>query len=376
MKVYEVFVSSPQKYFIEERLAVINSILRSGHMPRAMEYFPASHKNSWDYIKSVIDKCDYYILILAASYGSISKDSNIGFTEREYRYALKKKIPTIAFLHQNRSSLPYDQHDHPEKLTKLYEFAERHLCKYWNEKNPLTSLISDSLNNLISDFPRPGLTRMDTDMINFNNHEASEYISNNVLKLLKLPYRENVTADVKYEYHTDINYLSVTDVIFYNCRSVNGLIDRKVIWSLSKEEFNLFQGIEIEIKKPSGEKKLLFKRSDFVITNDENEDFLFEHIIDKSWAVDGLLVHTTAKYLVLRDHFISWEMPVLSFYFSLTVRFPNDLQLSYMPYLLTYLRGEHHHSDDHFTYKFFDWVLPNEGLTWQFKKKHLMNLSD
>jgi hypothetical protein len=115
MKEYEIFVSSPQKHFIKERKEVIDTILRMDQIPKAMEYFPSSNKNSWEYIRSIIDRCDYYILILAASYGSKEKKSHMGFTEKEFRYALSKNIPTIAFLHRNPKSLPFDQHAKPNK---------------------------------------------------------------------------------------------------------------------------------------------------------------------------------------------------------------------------------------------------------------------
>lgn len=41
-----------------------------------------------DYIKKVIDECDYYLLIVGGRYGSM--DSNgVSYTEREYDYAVE-----------------------------------------------------------------------------------------------------------------------------------------------------------------------------------------------------------------------------------------------------------------------------------------------
>lgn len=49
---------------------------------------------------------DYYLLIVAGKYGSIDPEENISYTEKEYRYAVAKKMPILAFLHQNIDLLP------------------------------------------------------------------------------------------------------------------------------------------------------------------------------------------------------------------------------------------------------------------------------
>ena len=49
----------------------------------------------------MIDMSDYYLLIVAGKYGSIDPEENISYTEKEYRYAVAKKMPILAFLHQN-----------------------------------------------------------------------------------------------------------------------------------------------------------------------------------------------------------------------------------------------------------------------------------
>ena len=70
----------------------------------------ASHFNSttlwWFYIKKMLDNCDYYILILGGKYGSLDTDG-IGFTEKEYDYAVAQKIPIMSFL-INRQSIKVD----------------------------------------------------------------------------------------------------------------------------------------------------------------------------------------------------------------------------------------------------------------------------
>jgi len=85
MKRFSIFVSSTKTDLEPEREAVIKAIIELGHMPASMEYFPASNRESWSYIEKVIDDCDYYVLIVAAKYGSIDEETGLSFTEREYR---------------------------------------------------------------------------------------------------------------------------------------------------------------------------------------------------------------------------------------------------------------------------------------------------
>lgn len=70
-KKYQVFVSSTYQDLIDERKEVTQALLESNCIPTGMELFPASSRMQWEIIKSVIDDCDYYLLILAGRYGSL-----------------------------------------------------------------------------------------------------------------------------------------------------------------------------------------------------------------------------------------------------------------------------------------------------------------
>ena len=41
-------------------------------MPAGMELFPAANDDQWNWIKRVIEESDYYVVILAGRYGSVS----------------------------------------------------------------------------------------------------------------------------------------------------------------------------------------------------------------------------------------------------------------------------------------------------------------
>lgn len=63
-KKYQVFVSSTYVDLIEARAAATQCLLDNDCIPVGMEQFPASEMSQMEYIKKMLDNCDYYILIL------------------------------------------------------------------------------------------------------------------------------------------------------------------------------------------------------------------------------------------------------------------------------------------------------------------------
>jgi hypothetical protein len=162
---YQVFVSSTYQDLIEERLEVIKALLELDCIPCGMEYFPAASEETWSYIQSLIDHCDYYVVIIGGRYGSLTKEG-IGFTQREYEYAVSKGIPTIAFLHASPNELPVKKaEESTEGRAKLAEFikiVETKLCKKWRNADELGAVVSRSLTQLIKRIPRTGWVKADT----------------------------------------------------------------------------------------------------------------------------------------------------------------------------------------------------------------------
>jgi hypothetical protein len=164
-KVYQVFVSSTYKDLKEERNEVIETLLEIGCMPSGMEFLPAANVDQWTYIKKIIRRCDYYIVLIGGRYGS-ELDDGVSFTEREYRYALELKIPVIAFKHDDISLLNRGEIDlDPKKIEKLELFlqlVEKKLYKKWHEKSDLGRAVSSSLFQLMEETPRIGWIRGDS----------------------------------------------------------------------------------------------------------------------------------------------------------------------------------------------------------------------
>ena len=163
-KRYQVFVSSTFKDLEAERQEVMQALLELDCMPAGMELFPAANDSQWNLIKQVIDKCDYYILILGGRYGSIGPDG-ISYTEMEYHYAMSINIPIIAFIHKEPGKILLENSEqHEEGKAKLQAFralVEKRLCKLWSNSAELGSMVSRSLVQLIKSNPAIGWVRSD-----------------------------------------------------------------------------------------------------------------------------------------------------------------------------------------------------------------------
>jgi hypothetical protein len=173
-KRYQVFVSSTYADLKDERQKVLQTLMEMDCIPSGMEMFPASDEEQWEFIKKIIDDCDYYLLIIGGRYGSLSNDG-ISYTEKEYLYAVEKGIKVIAFLHESPEALSVSKTDiDPELMQKLSEFrsqvATGRLVKYWNHANELPGLVALSLTKTIKTYPAVGWIRAD-------NQTSSESLS-------------------------------------------------------------------------------------------------------------------------------------------------------------------------------------------------------
>lgn len=164
-KKYQIFISSTFVDLAEERQNVIKSVLLLEHMPAGMELFPATDDSSWDLIKDVIDASDYYLLIIGGRYGSTDKEG-IGYTEKEYDYAVSQNKPVIPLLHKEPDAIPVGKTDKDEELSKkLTEFRKKvgskHNCVFWTDTDSLRAEVVTSLVQTMKRKPAIGWVRAD-----------------------------------------------------------------------------------------------------------------------------------------------------------------------------------------------------------------------
>lgn len=162
-KKYQVFVSSTLEDLREERSAVMQCLLEMGCIPVGMEYFPSSNMSQMEYIETMMDDCDYYILILAGRYGTVDSDG-VSFTEREYDYAVKKKIPVLSFVLRNPEKLTDEKRDQTEELRKKLQDFRAKVCsgrvvRFYTDIRSLEKYVLTSLSQCIIDFPAIGWVR-------------------------------------------------------------------------------------------------------------------------------------------------------------------------------------------------------------------------
>jgi hypothetical protein len=164
-KRYQVFTSSTFTDLKEERQTALKAILELGHMPAGMELFPATDDSAWQLIKDVIDASDYYVLIVGGRYGSLDEEG-LGFTEKEYNYAVTSKKPVIALLHSNPNSLPRSKTDGSDSAWKKLEafrsrVENKHTCVYWNSADDLKAKLIVGLTTETKRHPSVGWVRAD-----------------------------------------------------------------------------------------------------------------------------------------------------------------------------------------------------------------------
>lgn len=162
-KRYQVFVSSTYADLKEERARVIQTIMELDCIPAGMEIFPAIDEEQFNFIKRIIDDCDYYLLIIGGRYGTISEDG-LSYTEKEYDYAIARGIKVIAFIHSNPEEIPLGKSEKDSVLRdKLELFKQKvstnRLVKFWRSAEELPGFVALSLSKTIKTYPAIGWIR-------------------------------------------------------------------------------------------------------------------------------------------------------------------------------------------------------------------------
>ena len=238
-KRYQIFISSTFSDLKEERNKVMQTIMSLDCIPAGMELFPAMDEEQFEFIKRVIDDCDYYLLIVGARYGSMD-DNGVSYTEKEYDYAVSNGIPVLAFLHQDISSLPIGKADFDAELqNKLNNFRQKvetgRLVQYWNNPDDLNAKVAVSIPKTIKMYPRTGWVRANLQ----SSVESLQEMNDLRKELAELRlYKENIE----------------------NSQKENESIDTKLELASLEDEIVLRQDISDQTKKIGSNWKNLFVR--------------------------------------------------------------------------------------------------------------------
>lgn len=206
---HQVFVSSTFTDLREERQRVAEALLQIDCIPAGMELFPAADAEQFEFIKTIIDDCDYYVVVIGGRYGSLSAEG-LSYTELEYRYASSKGVPVLAFLHEAPGSIPIDRSElDPALRAKLEAFKQdlrnKRLSASWKTSDDLVTKVVTSMVRARKMHPRPGWIRGDQAASKKLLHElieAKSHIAHLQTELVDSSFPEDVTlraVDVGFE---------------------------------------------------------------------------------------------------------------------------------------------------------------------------------
>ncbi|WP_339761026.1 DUF4062 domain-containing protein [uncultured Sulfitobacter sp.] len=164
-KKFQVFISSTYEDLKDERKAVEQTIIRAGDFPVGMEAFPAADEEQFEFIKTVISQCDYYILLIAGRYGSLASDGK-SYTEKEYAYTVEIGVPVLVMLRDDRGDLPVSRTEtNAESRDKLEQFIQTastgRVRKGWTSIDGLKLAVREALDHAKATKQRPGWIRGD-----------------------------------------------------------------------------------------------------------------------------------------------------------------------------------------------------------------------
>lgn len=237
-KKYQIFISSTYEDLKEERKKVQDTILSMYQFPIGMEMFSAADKKQWEIIRETIDSSDYYVLIIGHRYGSVidkGKYAGISYTQKEFRYALKRKVPVLVFLIDDKVAVTPDKMEQDDdKRKKLKQFIEEvkngRTVQWWTSKDDLAKEVSIALSKEISKGKRPGWTRMGGD------NKSDKFKSKEVLDIInRLP-----NSDIL-EFEMFIKY--VKNVQGYRIRFTNKYVKYINDSNLSREQYMTEKGL-------------------------------------------------------------------------------------------------------------------------------------
>lgn len=249
-KRYQVFISSTYSDLKEERSKVMQTIMSLDCIPAGMELFPANDTDQFDFIKKIIDDCDYYILIVGGRYGTIS-DDGISYTEKEFDYAIDNKIPVLAFLHEDINNIPVRKSDiETIKREKLLAFREKvssgRLVKFWKNAEDLNGKVAVSLNCTIKTQPGIGWIRANLQ----TNAEFLQEMNNLRKELAELKdYKVKTEQDKeKVKKLVDQTIAGLDEVFTINGSTLNG--SYKENWTIDITWKDLFAKIAPDFISP------------------------------------------------------------------------------------------------------------------------------
>lgn len=220
-KKYQVFISSTYDDLKDAREKVRDAILSMLHFPVGMEMFSAGDEEQWEIIQETIDNSDYYVLIVGQRYGSViqaGKYAGISYTEKEFRYAKKQKVPILAFILSDDAGIKKSaMESDPKKAKKLSAFKEDvktgRVVEWWETTEELARLVTTALHKQMDRKKRPGWVRSDSfdlekshaEILKLNQQVRDLQEENERLKAQIVERKPELTVEFELEYPEEVD---------------------------------------------------------------------------------------------------------------------------------------------------------------------------
>lgn len=300
---YQVFISSTFEDLKEERRKITEVILNMGHFPIGMELFNADDNKQWTQIKQAIDNSDFYILVVGQRYGSLTS-RGISFTEKEYNYAKKKKIPILAFIIDDDVKLEKAKIDFGEKAEKLTIFKNKlskRQCSFWKNADDLALKVHQSLTSKMQFYSKLGWIKIDDD-INYSAHGIENYFyySLNKLKdaLRKGIYIDNFTRyiDLQFLKNGNLEVITSTRITYKNVRGKTNYFLPSPVFE-NEYEWKSYQNLIFEINHNNELDNIITKKEISSNTRQMRYKVINKIDLSKYKDVNDVYVIHTTKYI-------------------------------------------------------------------------------
>ncbi|MEK6258505.1 MAG: DUF4062 domain-containing protein [Planctomycetota bacterium] len=95
---YQVFVSSTFRDLKEHRASAMKAIVSAGHMATCLENWGLSHEDQLEVISRAVQDCQFYLIVLGHTYGSIPRGKRKSYTEIELDIAERQGKPILSMV--------------------------------------------------------------------------------------------------------------------------------------------------------------------------------------------------------------------------------------------------------------------------------------
>jgi hypothetical protein len=273
-KRYQVFVSSTFTDLKEERQRVIQTLMEMDCIPAGMELFPAIDEEQWEFIKKIIDDCDYYLLIIGGRYGSVAEDG-LSYTEKEFDYAIEKGLKVTVLTHDSPDSLPVNKSEiNPESREKLTTFITKattgRLRRTWSTEKELPGLVALSMTKTIKTYPAIGWVR------------ADKITSESALEELNELRKENIKIQKELEEQKNKNFISLPNdiaglekefTINYQASSNDIMNFNRYNGTIAKKLSDIFKFVSPIIFKTCNDSEVIDKINELIKKNTNSNGF-------------------------------------------------------------------------------------------------------